>query len=61
MVETQHFDIAVIGGGAGLAKIASPCSKAGYKVALFERETLGGTCLNRGCIPSKMLICMFPH
>lgn len=41
--------------GAG-AKISTPSSHLGYKVALCEKDRLGGTCLNRGCIPSKMLI-----
>jgi len=45
----------VIGSGGG-AKITSPAAKLGYKVAVFEEAVLGGTCLNRGCIPSKMLI-----
>ncbi len=51
----KHYDIVVIGSGGG-AKISSPSSHLGYKVALCERGRLGGTCLNRGCIPSKMLI-----
>lgn len=50
-----HYDIVVIGAGAG-AKISTPSSKLGFKVALCEKDRLGGTCLNRGCIPSKMLI-----
>eukprot|EP00761_Pharyngomonas_kirbyi_P001641 gb/GECH01001645.1/.p1 GENE.gb/GECH01001645.1/~~gb/GECH01001645.1/.p1 ORF type:complete len:519 (+),score=118.82 gb/GECH01001645.1/:1-1557(+) len=52
----KHYDIVVIGGGAGLAKISSPSMRMGHKVALCEEGRLGGTCLNRGCIPSKMLI-----
>lgn len=51
----KHYDIVVIGAGAG-AKISTPSSNLGYKVALCEKDRLGGTCLNRGCIPSKMLI-----
>lgn len=42
----KHYDIAVIGAGSG-AKISTPSSKLGYKVALFEKDRLGGTCLNR--------------
>lgn len=45
----------VIGSGGG-TKLVSPVAKLGYKVAIIEKEKLGGTCLNRGCIPSKMLI-----
>lgn len=52
---TKTFDIIVIGSGGG-AKISSPSALLGKKVALIEKGPLGGTCLNRGCIPSKMLI-----
>lgn len=51
----KEYDIIVIGAGAGV-KIATPAAKMGLKVALIEKGPLGGTCLNRGCIPSKMLI-----
>lgn len=51
----KEFDIIVIGAGAG-TKLVTPPSHLGKKVAVFEKETPGGTCLNRGCIPSKMLI-----
>jgi mycothione reductase len=40
----------------GLPKLARPATTIGLKVALCEKGPLGGTCLNRGCIPSKMLI-----
>ena len=46
----------VVGAGSGISKIVTPASKLGYSVALLERGRLAGTCLNRGCIPSKMLI-----
>ncbi len=51
----KHYDVIVIGSGGG-AKISTPASKMGHRVALIEKGALGGTCLNRGCIPSKMLI-----
>ncbi len=51
----KSYDIIVIGGGGG-TKLISPAAKMGLKVAAIEKEALGGTCLNRGCIPSKMLI-----
>ncbi len=51
----KKYDIIVIGSGSGI-KISTPAAKMGYKVALIESGPLGGTCLNRGCIPSKMLI-----
>ena len=51
----KNYDVIVIGSGGG-SKIASPAAKLGYRVAVLEKDRLGGTCLNRGCIPSKMLI-----
>lgn len=55
MSSPKHFDVITIGSGGG-AKISSPAASMGYKVAVIEKDRLGGTCLNRGCIPSKMLI-----
>jgi dihydrolipoamide dehydrogenase len=49
------YDIIVIGGGGG-ANIVKEARRKGLKVAIVEKSRLGGTCLNRGCIPSKMLI-----
>lgn len=51
----QRFDLVVIGSGAGL-DVASALSSRGMRVVIIEKGPLGGTCLNRGCIPSKMLI-----
>lgn len=51
----KTYDIITIGSGGG-AKITSPAATMGKKVAVIEKDKLGGTCLNRGCIPSKMLI-----
>jgi dihydrolipoamide dehydrogenase len=51
----KSYDIIVIGGGGG-AKIISPAADLGLDVAAIEQDKMGGTCLNRGCIPSKMLI-----
>ena len=54
---TQEFDIIVIGGGPGGYVHAIKAAQLGKKVALVEkRPTLGGTCLNVGCIPSKALL-----
>ncbi|MEN0645163.1 dihydrolipoyl dehydrogenase [Alkalicoccobacillus gibsonii] len=50
------YDIAVIGGGPGGYVAAIRAAKLGKKVALVEYGHLGGTCLNRGCIPSKTLL-----
>jgi len=51
----KKFDLIVIGGGSGL-NVASTAARKGLEVAVIEPGPLGGTCLNRGCIPSKMLI-----
>ncbi|MEK6984397.1 MAG: dihydrolipoyl dehydrogenase [Nanoarchaeota archaeon] len=51
----QSFDLIVIGAGSGL-NISSAASSKGLKVAVVEKGPMGGTCLNRGCIPSKILI-----
>jgi len=51
----KEYDVIVIGSGGGM-KVALPAAAMGMKTALLERESVAGTCLNRGCIPSKMLI-----
>jgi len=51
----KKYDVLVIGSGAGL-EVASFATGRGMSVAIVEEGPLGGTCLNRGCIPSKMLI-----
>lgn len=51
----KEYDLIVIGTGGG-NKAASSAMKLGKKVAVIEKGKAGGTCLNRGCIPSKMLI-----
>ncbi len=53
----NHYEIAVIGSGPGGYVAAIRCAQLGKKVAIIERyKTLGGTCLNVGCIPSKALL-----
>ncbi len=49
------FDLIVIGAGSGL-DVASAAAEHGLKVAIIEKDRMGGTCLNRGCIPTKLLI-----
>jgi dihydrolipoamide dehydrogenase len=53
---TKLYDIVVIGGGPGGYVAALHAAELGKKVALIEADFLGGTCLNRGCIPSKTLL-----
>lgn len=50
------FDVAVIGGGPGGYVAAIRAAQLGAKVAIIEKDNLGGTCLNRGCIPTKALV-----
>lgn len=52
----NQFDIAVLGGGPGGYVAAICAAKLGKSVALVEKRELGGTCLNRGCIPTKALL-----
>ena len=52
----QTFDVVVVGAGPGGYVAAIRASQLGFKVAIIEREFLGGVCLNVGCIPSKAMI-----
>ena len=52
----RNFDVAVVGGGPGGYVAAVRCSQLGQSVALIEKESLGGTCVNWGCIPTKSLL-----
>lgn len=51
----EEFDFLVIGSGSGL-DVANAAVNRGLSVAIVEKGPVGGTCLNRGCIPSKMLL-----
>ncbi|MCH9614661.1 MAG: Dihydrolipoyl dehydrogenase [Chlamydiia bacterium] len=55
-IVAEKFDLVVIGAGPGGYVAAIKASQGGLKVALIEREFLGGTCLNVGCIPTKTLL-----
>jgi dihydrolipoamide dehydrogenase len=52
----QTYDLIIIGGGPGGYVAAIRAAQLGMQVALVERETLGGICLNWGCIPTKALL-----
>ncbi|ACB85746.1 dihydrolipoyl dehydrogenase [Natranaerobius thermophilus] len=54
--ESKEVDLCILGGGPGGYTAAIRAAKAGLSVALVEKDNLGGTCLNRGCIPTKALI-----
>jgi dihydrolipoamide dehydrogenase len=53
---SDSFDLVVIGGGPGGYAAALYAASAKLKVALVEKDALGGTCLNRGCIPAKAFL-----
>ena len=53
---TTSYDAIVIGAGQAGPSLAVRLAKAGLKTALIEREHLGGTCVNDGCIPTKTLV-----
>jgi dihydrolipoamide dehydrogenase len=56
MERKKTFDVIVIGGGPGGYVAAIRAAQLGAKVLLIEKEKLGGTCLNRGCIPTKAML-----
>lgn len=58
----QNYDVAIIGSGPGGYVAAIRCAQLGFKTALIEKyNSLGGTCLNVGCIPSKALLDSSEH
>lgn len=52
----MKYDVAIIGGGPAGYTAAETAGKAGLSVVLFEKNNLGGVCLNEGCIPTKTLL-----
>ena len=52
----EEYDVVILGGGSGGYVSAIQAAQLGLKTALVEREKLGGTCLHKGCIPSKALL-----
>jgi glutathione reductase (NADPH) len=54
MTQTD-FDTIVIGGGSAGMAFATQSAKLGARIAMIERDLLGGTCVNRGCVPKKIL------
>src|ERR671928_1043735 len=56
MAEQSAFDVVVVGGGPGGYPAAIRAAQYGMRVALIEKERLGGVCLNWGCIPTKAML-----
>ncbi|MFC3650679.1 glutathione-disulfide reductase [Dyella humi] len=51
----EHFDLIVLGAGSGGLSAAQRGARLGARVALFDPDVLGGTCVNRGCVPKKAM------
>ncbi|MEN9292929.1 MAG: hypothetical protein RL288_725, partial [Actinomycetota bacterium] len=51
-----NFDLVILGGGSGGYACALRAAQLGLQVVLIEKDKLGGTCLHRGCIPTKALL-----
>ena len=53
---TYDYDLFIMGAGSAGAAAASKAASLGLRVAVAEQDALGGTCLNRGCIPKKLIV-----
>lgn len=56
MAQENHFDAIVIGSGQGGNPLSQALADLGWRVALIEKEHLGGTCINTGCTPTKTMV-----
>ena len=56
MSNGYDYDLLVLGGGMAGLPVAMKCAYSGMETALIEEDLLGGTCLNRGCIPTKTML-----
>ena len=54
-MNTTHYDLIAIGGGSGGLAVAEKAAQLGRKVAIIESHRLGGTCVNNGCVPKKVM------
>jgi dihydrolipoamide dehydrogenase len=52
----ERFDVVVLGGGSGGYVAAIRSAQLGLRTAVVEEQKVGGTCLHRGCIPTKALL-----
>lgn len=55
-MQSEHFEIAVIGGGKGGKTLAAKMASAGRRVVMVEKGMIGGSCINIACIPSKTMV-----
>ncbi len=53
---TIQYDAIVIGAGQAGGPLSTALARAGWKVAIIEREHVGGTCINEGCTPTKTMV-----
>ena len=51
----QHYELIVIGGGSGGLAVAEKAAQLGRSVAIIEGNKIGGTCVNNGCVPKKVM------
>lgn len=56
MSTAEHFDLVILGSGSAAFAAAIKAAERGARAAMTENRQIGGTCVNRGCIPSKNLI-----
>jgi dihydrolipoamide dehydrogenase len=56
VTQTDSYDLVILGGGSGGYACALRAAELGMRVALIEKDKVGGTCLHRGCIPTKALL-----
>ena len=52
---TKHYDLVAIGGGSGGLSVAERAARYGARCAVIEKGPLGGTCVNVGCVPKKVM------
>ena len=52
---TNHYDLIAIGGGSGGLAVAKKAAEYGKRVAIVEGSRMGGTCVNNGCVPKKVM------
>ena len=54
-MKNTHYDLIAIGGGSGGLAVAEKAAQSGKSVALIEAGKIGGTCVNNGCVPKKVM------